>query len=67
MYSHNQLLWLGTLEGFSFGSEDEAEDLPKATTNQNDQNEGTNGPQNAKGNGNAERKTVCLSNLNTYI
>lgn len=50
----------GTLEGFSFGSEDEAEDLPKATTNQNDQNEGTEGPQNAKGNGNAEKKTAII-------
>lgn len=50
----------GTLEGFSFGSEDEAEDLPKTTTNQNDQNEGTEGPQNAKGNGNAERKKALV-------
>ncbi|KAK1399378.1 DNA-binding protein BIN4 [Heracleum sosnowskyi] len=50
----------GTLDGFSFGSEDEAEDLPKATTNQNDQDEGAEGRQNAKGNGNAEKKTALV-------
>ncbi|WOG92724.1 hypothetical protein DCAR_0311999 [Daucus carota subsp. sativus] len=48
----------GTLEGFSFGSEDEAEDMPKATANQNDQNEGAEERQNAKDNGKAEKKTA---------
>ena len=62
-----QCLWLGTLEGFSFGSEDEAEDMPKATANQNDQNEGAEERQNAKDNGKAEKKTVCLTKFNIYI
>lgn len=45
----------GTLDGFSFDSEDESDNLPKATTNQNDQNEGVEEQHKGKGKGKAEK------------
>ncbi|KAJ4832483.1 hypothetical protein Tsubulata_000027 [Turnera subulata] len=43
----------GTLEGFSFDSEDEADKIPKTTLHQNDQNEGAEEQINGKAKGKA--------------
>lgn len=45
----------GTLEGFSFDSEDEADRMPKAKSHQNDQNEGNEEQNNGKTKGKAEK------------
>ncbi|KAM7504954.1 hypothetical protein LguiB_003858 [Lonicera macranthoides] len=50
----------GTLEGFSFDSEDEAEKLPISHTNQTDQNEDADGQANGKPGGKAEKKSGAV-------
>lgn len=45
----------GTLDGFSFDSEDEAEKMPKAVSHQNDQNKGIEGQTNGKSKGKPEK------------
>lgn len=60
MLTFRHSAWVGTLDGFSFDSDDESDNLPKATTNQNDQNEGVEEQHNGKGKGKgkAEKKSV---------
>lgn len=49
----------GTLEGFSFDSEDETDKITKATAHQTDQNEGVEEPANGK----TKRKPVKSSGV----
>ncbi|GMI76527.1 brassinosteroid-insensitive4, MIDGET [Hibiscus trionum] len=49
----------GTLEGFSFDSEDEAEKMPKAIPHQADQNEEIDGQMNGKSKGRAEKTSMA--------
>lgn len=53
----HHFVWAGTLDGFLFDSEDEADKMPKAISNQNDQ--GIEGQTNGKIKGKAEKKSVC--------
>ncbi|XP_042944690.1 DNA-binding protein BIN4-like [Carya illinoinensis] len=46
----------GTLDGFSFDSEDEADKIPKAVPHQNNQNEDVEEQTNGKNNGKTKRK-----------
>ncbi|MBA0583793.1 hypothetical protein Gorai_014637 [Gossypium raimondii] len=48
----------GTLEGFSFDSEDEAEKMPKAIPHQTDQNEDIDGQMNGKSKGRADKTSM---------
>ncbi|PPS11182.1 hypothetical protein GOBAR_AA09456 [Gossypium barbadense] len=48
----------GTLEGFSFDSEDEAEKIPKAIPHQTDQNEDIDGQMNGKSKGRADKTSM---------
>ncbi|KAK8530717.1 hypothetical protein V6N13_030659 [Hibiscus sabdariffa] len=49
----------GTLEGFSFDSEDEAEKMPKAIPHQTDQNEEIDGQTNGKSKGRADKTSTA--------
>ncbi|KAK8511980.1 hypothetical protein V6N12_074666 [Hibiscus sabdariffa] len=49
----------GTLEGFSFDSEDEAEKMPKAIPHQADQDEEIDGQMNGKSKGKAEKTSMA--------
>ncbi|TYI69090.1 hypothetical protein E1A91_D08G130800v1 [Gossypium mustelinum] len=57
--NHEMFLDLkGTLEGFSFDSEDEAEKMPKAIPHQTDQNEDIDGQMNGKSKGRADKTSM---------
>ncbi|XP_022736710.1 DNA-binding protein BIN4 isoform X2 [Durio zibethinus] len=49
----------GTLDGFSFDSEDEVDKMPKEIPHQIDQNEGIDGQMNGKAKGKAEKATTA--------
>lgn len=51
--------WVGTLEGFLFDSEDEADKVPKAIPHQTDQNEDTEEQTNETTKGKADKASVC--------
>lgn len=50
--------WVGTLDGFSFDSEDEADKLPKAVPEQTDQNEDAEEPTKGKAKVKADKASV---------
>ena len=50
----------GTLDGFSFDSDDDADKMPKTVTNQTDQNEGDGEQSNTKTKTKAEKTSVCF-------
>ncbi|MBA0709196.1 hypothetical protein Golax_024249 [Gossypium laxum] len=54
----DHLALIGTLEGFSFDSEDEAEKMPKAIPHQTDQNEDIDGQMNGKSKGRADKTSM---------
>ena len=54
------LALIGTLDGFSFDSEDEFDKMAKAIPHQTDQNEGIDGQMNGKAKGKAEKTSVCF-------
>ncbi|XWS61451.1 hypothetical protein CRYUN_Cryun07bG0126900 [Craigia yunnanensis] len=49
----------GTLDGFSFDSEDEFDKMPNAIPHQTDQNGGLDGQMNRKAKGKAERTSMA--------
>ncbi|XP_007039251.2 PREDICTED: DNA-binding protein BIN4 [Theobroma cacao] len=49
----------GTLDGFSFDSEDEIDKMPKTIPHQTDQNEGTDGQMNGKAKGKADKTSTA--------
>ncbi|KAG2701279.1 hypothetical protein I3760_06G037100 [Carya illinoinensis] len=53
----------GTLDGFSFDSEDEADKIPKAVPHQNNQNEDVEEQTNGKNNGKTKRKAEKTSGI----
>lgn len=63
---HNDFAWVGTLEGFSFGSEDEADKIPKAISHQTDQNEGNGEQTNGKTKAKAEKSSVWFPTFLGY-
>lgn len=55
---------LGTLEGYSFDSDDDADKVPKTVTNQTDQNEDDGEQSNVKPKSKkAEKTSVCFLTL----
>lgn len=63
----DHLALIGTLEGFSFDSEDEAEKIPKAIPHQTDQNEDIDGQMNGKSKGRADKTSVCILTIFTKL
>lgn len=62
-----QFALVGTLEGFTFDSEDEADKIPKAMSRQSDENEGVDEQNNGKNKRKAVKSSVCSESLYTIF
>lgn len=56
----DRLANIGTLDGFSFDSEDESDKVAKAIPHRTDQNDGIDGQVNGKAKGKAKKTSVCI-------